>query len=51
MNEIEGLQSERIARLEQTLGTLIIWLAQSAGSPISIEEAGNLIKMLAAPKP
>jgi hypothetical protein len=30
----------------QTLGTLITWMAQSANSPISLGEAGKLLKML-----
>ena len=37
---------EKAERLEYTLTTLIIWMAGSANSPIRIDEAEKLTKML-----
>ncbi len=42
--------SERIKRIEETLGTLIYWVAQSSVSPISVNEAEKLLNMLAPPQ-
>ena len=36
----------RIAKLEHTLGTLIMWIAQSANAPISQLEATTLLQMI-----
>jgi hypothetical protein len=41
---------ERIAKIEQCLGTFIFWAAQSANSPISHAEASELLNMLASEK-
>lgn len=38
--------ARRIAALEETLGTLITWIAQTAGSPLSPSDAGKLLKKL-----
>jgi len=38
--------ADRIARLEKVLGTLIVWIAQSAGSPLSAANAEELLEML-----
>lgn len=38
-----------LERIETTLRTLIIWMAQSANSPINRTEAQTLLKMLAPP--
>jgi len=35
-----------VARLESTVGTLITWMAQSANSPIRVDEAERLLTML-----
>ncbi len=45
MTEIERLQA-RCARLEETLNALIAWMAQSSVSPISHQEAKQLLEML-----
>ncbi len=37
---------EKIERLNMVLGTLIVWMAQSHGSPISVHEAEKLLEML-----
>jgi hypothetical protein len=37
---------DRVERLEKTLGTAIMWIAQSASSPLSIRDAEALLKML-----
>ncbi len=37
----------RAARTHDVLGTLISWMAQSANSPIRIDEAQTLLKELA----
>ena len=39
-------ERERIKRLEEVLGTLISWVAQSAVSPISRAEATKLLDKL-----
>jgi len=33
-------------RVKKTLATTIIWITQSAGSPLSIRNAEDLLKML-----
>ncbi len=40
----------RLERLEYTLRTLIVWITQSANSPLSVKNAENLLAMLAEPK-
>jgi hypothetical protein len=35
-----------LASVKRTLGTLIAWIAQSAGSPLSVADAERLLKML-----
>lgn len=40
------IQSEQIAAIKKTLGTLINWMAQSSVSPISLYEAEQLFNML-----
>ena len=35
-----------LASVKRTLGTLIVWIAQSAGSPISVSNAERLLEML-----
>ncbi len=42
---IKKLQNQ-VTVIEDTLHTLIVWMASSAVSPISITEAEKLIKML-----
>jgi len=42
---IQELEIE-IARTQKVLGTLIQWIAQSAGSPISVANAETLLKEL-----
>ena len=37
---------DEIQRLKNVLGITIGWIAQSAGSPLSIKDAEALIKML-----
>jgi len=39
-------QATEITRIKKTLGTLIAWLPQSANSPIRIDEAERLLRML-----
>jgi len=41
-----GSLYEENERLKKTLATLISWMAQSSSSPISLNEAGQLLKML-----
>ena len=45
---IAELQATRddLARTKEVLGTLISWMAQSANSPIRIDEANQLLKRL-----
>lgn len=38
--------NRRIARHDETLRTLIGWIAQSANSPLSVEDARQLFSML-----
>ena len=40
------MNEQEIQALRQTLGTLINWMAQSANSPISGQEASQLLNML-----
>ena len=47
--EIKSLRND-LARTTETLGTLIMWIAQSAGSPLSIQDALKLMRQL-EPKP
>lgn len=35
-----------VHRLQQTVGTLISWISQSANSPIRTDEAATLLKMI-----
>jgi hypothetical protein len=35
-----------LRQVKQTLGTLIVWMAQSANSPIRVEAAERLLAML-----
>lgn len=45
-------EREQIEQLRKVLGTLITWIASASNSPISIEDGGKLIAMLAAtPEP
>jgi hypothetical protein len=37
---------EDLAAVTKTLATLIVWIAQSAGSPISVKHAEQLLAML-----
>lgn len=39
-------QQKEIEALRKALGTLITWMAQSANSPISMEEAGKLLAII-----
>jgi hypothetical protein len=43
--DIVQLQIE-IARLKQVLGTLITWMTANANSPLRVDEAERLLKML-----
>ncbi|PYQ25556.1 MAG: hypothetical protein DMF56_27130 [Acidobacteria bacterium] len=43
--------AQRVARHEATIGTLISWMAQSATSPLSREEAARLLRLLEGPAP
>jgi hypothetical protein len=43
--DIAGLKLE-VKALQKALGTLIAWLAQSAGSPIRVDEANQLINIM-----
>ena len=36
----------KLERVESTLATLIVWITQSAGSPISVRNAQELLHML-----
>jgi hypothetical protein len=47
--EIQTLRDE-LARTKEVLGTLISWMAQSAGSPIRVDEAKTLLERLAGLK-
>jgi hypothetical protein len=47
---IEDSEIARIARVEKTLRTLIVWLSQVAGSPINLNEAHDLLDTLAGSK-
>ena len=38
-----------IARLKAVLGTALTWIAQSAGSPLSVDDARRLIARLHEP--
>jgi len=41
------LQTQReLATVKRTLGTLIAWIAQSAASPLSLNDAKKLLEML-----
>jgi hypothetical protein len=44
-SEVEALR-RRVTQLEETLGTLIAWMGQSANSPISLAEVGLLLEQL-----
>lgn len=35
-----------VAAMLRTLRTLIVWIAQSAGSPLSVDNANQLLAML-----
>ena len=48
--EIAGLKLE-VKALKKALGTLLSWLPQSANSPIRVDEASTLIKMLNGHEP
>jgi hypothetical protein len=39
-------EPDPIEQLRHTLGTLIVWISQSATSPISVTEAQKLLEML-----
>jgi hypothetical protein len=40
-------QTQRdVATLNRAVGTLIAWIAQSAGSPLSVSDAERLLDML-----
>jgi hypothetical protein len=41
----EELKQE-IEHLKTIIGTMIVWIASSANSPISRQEAGKLVEML-----
>lgn len=43
--ELSELRDD-LARTKEVLGTLISWMAQSSVSPIRVDEANKLIKML-----
>lgn len=43
--DIQALRDD-LAKTKDTLGALITWIAQSANSPISVEDAVRLRKML-----
>ena len=45
--EVQRLRDD-LARTKETLGTLITWMTQSANSPIRVDEAKRLLKMLDA---
>lgn len=38
--------AERIERLERVLGTLIVWMAQTANSPLSVDDCKELLRRL-----
>lgn len=44
-NEITKLKAE-VEALKKALGTLISWLPQSANSPIRVDEAAELLKIM-----
>lgn len=43
--ELEKIRND-LARMRETLGTLISWMAQSANSPIRRDEANTLLQQL-----
>lgn len=43
--ELTDLRND-LAQTKEVLGTLIAWMVQSANSPIRVDEATRLIKML-----
>ena len=43
--ELAGLKLE-VAALKRTVGLLISWMAQSASSPIRVDEASTLLNIL-----
>lgn len=43
--EVAGLKLQ-VKDLQRTVGTLISWIAQSANSPIRIDEASTLMNIL-----
>ncbi len=45
------MNEQKIFDMQHTLGTLIQWMAQSANSPISRDEASQLLNMLYGPAP
>lgn len=46
---IQGLQSE-IAALKEVIGTTLVWIGQSANSPLSAIEVEQLLKMMGKTK-
>ncbi len=42
---------QRVRRHDTTIGTLIAWIAQSATSPLSREEAARLLRLLEGAAP
>lgn len=47
--KIEELEL-RVKHLQETLGSLIAWMAQSANSPISVSDAQFLLRGLTPPE-
>jgi hypothetical protein len=43
--EIKAIRDD-LARTKEVLGTLISWMAQSANSPIRVDEAEKLLRLL-----
>lgn len=48
--EVQAVRDD-LARTKEVLGTLISWMAQSANSPIRVEEAQKLLKKLERLRP
>lgn len=40
------VMEEKITKLQESYGTMLVWMVGSAGSPLRADEVENLIKML-----
>ncbi len=46
LSDVQTDEQKAIEQIRDTVGTLIVWTAQSANSPLSVTEAQHLLKML-----